>query len=47
MICAIAPASTGHMNVKNSQMPSVTSAAVAAERNRIENSSASASHTPA
>ena len=47
MIWAMAPASTGQMKVISSQMPSVTSAAVAAERNRIENSSASASHTPA
>ncbi len=47
MICATAPASTGHMKVRNSQIPRVTSAAVAAERNTIENSSARASHTPA
>src|SRR5580704_9848988 len=37
----------GQQKVINGQMPSVTRAAVAAERNRIENSSASASHTPA
>ena len=47
MIWATAPASTGQMKLMNSQIPSVTSAAVAAERNRIENKSASASHTPA
>ena len=44
---AMAGDSIGHRMVRNSQSPSVISAAVAAERNTIENSIASASHTPA
>ena len=45
--CAIAGASAGQITVRNSQRPSVASAAVAAERKTIENNMASASHTPA
>ena len=45
--CAIAGASIGHSTVRNSQMPSATSAAVAGERNTIDSSIASASQTPA
>ena len=43
----IAGARNGQMKVRNSHRPSVIKAAVAAERKTIENSSASASHTPA
>ena len=43
----IAGAANGQMKVRNSQSPSVIKAAVAAERNTIENRSASASQTPA
>ena len=46
-IPATAGESAGHRIVKNSHSPSVTSAAVAGERNTIENRSASASQTPA
>ena len=47
VLCASAGASIGHSMPGNSHMPSVTSAAVAAERNRIEHNIASASHTAA
>jgi len=40
-------AKIGHRIVRNSQSPSVVKAAVAGERKMIENSMASASHTPA
>src|SRR5690606_34227247 len=43
----IAGARAGQIRLRNSQSPSVTSAAVAADRNRIENSIASANQTPA
>ena len=44
---ATAGDSSGHRIVRKSQIPSATRAAVAGERNTIENSIASASHTPA
>ena len=44
---AIAGASAGQITERNSHRPSVTSAAVAAERKITENSMASASQTPA
>ena len=43
----MAGASAAQIRVRNSHSPSVTSAAVAAERKMIENSIASASQTPA
>ena len=39
--------SSGQSMVRNSQMPKAARAAVAADRNKIENKRASPSHTPA
>ena len=47
MIEAIAGLSAGQMTLRNIHTPSVTSAAVAAERKTMEDSMASASQTPA
>ncbi len=47
MIAAMAGARADQITVRNSHRPSVTSAAVAADRKMIENNMASASHTPA